>query len=216
VGCVPRSDQAPDGATDAAPLPPLRLCGLNHRRLAAKITESRKRTLFPSDEAAEPIRPRRTVSPPDKPSHHASVSGSVSRAHGEEPGSITRSRKGREEGWDSARCQPDVSTCALAAATGAEHRQTIAHGVSRGLRSQIGSSPGRGDRCRPTSPFEALRLGGFVSPVFPQKEYGRKSRQASKPPRRRDLPRGSERRTERPLFFASSREISFRTRRHRK
>ena len=67
-----------------------------------------------------------------------------------------------------------------------------------------------------TSPFEALRLGGFVSPVFPQKEYGRKSRQASKPPRRRNLPQGSERRTERPLFFASSREISFRTRRHRK
>ena len=55
-------------------------------------------------------------------------------------------------------------------------------------------------------PFEALRLGGFVSPDFPQKEQRRKSRQASKPPRRRDLPRGSERRTERPPFFASSRE----------
>ena len=38
-------------------------------------------------------------------------------------------------------------------ARGAEHRQTIAHGVSRGFPSRIETSPGRGDRIR--SPPEA-------------------------------------------------------------
>jgi hypothetical protein len=39
---------------------------------------------------------------------------------------------------------------------GAEHRQTIAHGVSRGFPSSCGPSPGRGDR------FHALRLHRLI------------------------------------------------------
>ncbi len=39
---------------------------------------------------------------------------------------------------------------------GAEHRQMIAHGVSRGFPSLCGSSPGRGDR------FHALRLHRLI------------------------------------------------------
>ena len=54
--------------------------GLNPERMAAKITEGRNRTLFPTDEAVGPTRPRRTMSPPGKPSPHASVSGSASES----------------------------------------------------------------------------------------------------------------------------------------
>ena len=64
--------------------------GLNHRRIAAKITESRKRTLFPSDAAAEQTRPRRTMNPPSKssPNESESASASVSKTHGKEPDTI--------------------------------------------------------------------------------------------------------------------------------
>jgi hypothetical protein len=115
------------------PFPPSRLranpSGLNHRRMAAKITESRKRTLFSSDEAAEPIRPRRTMNPPGKPSHHASgsASASVSKTHGEEPGSIPI----HLGNFGSPRAVPP----------GPEGRQTVAQRVSAGFRHHVSTSP---------------------------------------------------------------------------
>jgi hypothetical protein len=70
----------------------VRPSGLNPRSMAAKITERRKRTLFPPDETAEPTHPRRTMSPPGNPTPHASGSasgsGSASKTHEEEPGWI--------------------------------------------------------------------------------------------------------------------------------
>ena len=71
---------------------------------------------------------------------------------------------------------------------------------------------------RRTFPFEALRFGGFVSPVFPQKKIREK---AAKPRSRQEdgICRRERRKHRTPTLlrvFAPSREISLRTRRHRK
>jgi len=104
----------------------------NPRSMAAKITENRKRTLFPSDKADEPTRPRRTMRPPGKPSPHASVSGSVSasasKTHEEEPD------------WIPIHLGSFGSSQAVA--PGPEGRQTIAQRVSAGFRPPMKTSPG--------------------------------------------------------------------------
>jgi hypothetical protein len=135
-----RHETYPNAIPPTAPFAASRLrvspFGLNPRRMAAKIAESRKRTLFPSDEAAEPTHPRRTMSPPGNPSHHASASGSasasVSKTHGEEPGSIP------------IRLGPFGPSQSIA--PGPEGRQTVAQCVSAGFRPPHENQPRRGDR----------------------------------------------------------------------
>jgi hypothetical protein len=109
----------------------VRASGLNLTSVAAKITESRKRTLFPSDEAAEPTHPRRTLSPTGNPSPHASLSGSasasVSKTHGEEPGSIP--------------IHLGTFGPSQAVAPGPKGRQTVAQRVSAGFRPPMKTSP---------------------------------------------------------------------------
>jgi hypothetical protein len=98
--------------------------------MAAKITEGRKRTLFPSDKAAEPTRPQRTMSPSGKPSPHTSgsASESISKTHGEEPGSIP--------------IHLGSFGSSQAVASGPEGRQTIAQRVNAGFRPPMKTSPG--------------------------------------------------------------------------
>ena len=158
--------------------------GLNHRRLAAKITESRKRTLFPSDEAAEPTHPRWTMTPPGKTSPHASGSGSasVSRTHGEEPGSIP--------------IHLGSYGPSQAVAPGPEGRQTVAQRVSAGFRPHMENQPQRGDRF-PASSHTGQQLPARTDSSRPLRS------------RRKDAKTGKELH---PVFvpspFASSREPS--------
>jgi hypothetical protein len=128
-----RHETYPNGIPPTAPSR-LRVSpfGLNPGRMAAKITESRKRTLFPSDKAADPTRPHRTRGSPGKPSPHASVSvsgsASVSKTHGEEPGSIPI----HLGSFGSSQAVPP----------GPEGRQMIAQRVSAGFRPPMKTSPG--------------------------------------------------------------------------
>jgi len=104
--------------------------------MVAKITESRKRTLFPPQTSRRTDTPPADDEPADNPSHHASESGSasasVSKTHGKEPhffpihlGSYGPSQ---------------------AVAPSPEGRQIVAHSVSRGSGVRKYYQPQRGDR----------------------------------------------------------------------
>ena len=167
--------------------------GLNHRRLAAKITESRKRTLFPSDEAAEPTRPRRTMNPPGNPSPHASVSGSasasVSKTHGEEPGSIP--------------IQLGNFGCSQAVPPGPEGRQMIAQRVSAGCHPPMKTSP---EGATEPLPHTNTNIRSLLQRPTPPRNTNQRSRKASKPPRCLSSPNKGP--TATPCFAASRLRVS--------
>jgi len=139
-------------------------------RLAARTTENRKRTLFPSDEAAEPTRPRQTMNPPGKPSSPASVSASVS---------ASGSRDGREESASVPMHLRSFGSQAVVPCP--EGRQGVAQRVSGGLRSPIEIQPQRGDR--PPPPDERHHSLAFSRIQGPRTQGG----QAAKPRSRQGI-----------------------------
>jgi hypothetical protein len=176
--------------TDPRPRPSLRLRGFAASRetLSPQSQEDGRKNnrksqndTVPIRHAAEPTRPRRTISPADKPSPHASVSGSgsasVSKTHGKEPGSIPI----------------DLGSFGSpqAVVPGPEGRQTVAQRVSAGFRPPIEIQPQRGDR--PPPPDErhhSLALSRT-------QRAGTRSGQAAKPRSRQGVRR---RRSEIPLL----------------